>query len=61
MHMYTRVIKPGVRWPQVVRAWFLEIDPVRDVCVYVCVCVSAPKLLITSGVIWTTYDWLNKF
>ena len=41
------------------------------VCVYVCVCVcvcvcaricvSAPRLLITSGVIWTSYDWLNKF
>ena len=25
------------------------------------VCVSAPRLLITSGVIWTPYDWLNKF
>ena len=24
-------------------AWFLEIDLVREVCVYVCVCVSAPK------------------
>ena len=27
-------------------------------CLYVC--VSAPRLLITSGVIWTPYDWLNK-
>ena len=27
-----------------------------------CVCVSPPpRLLITSGVIWTPYDWLNKF
>ena len=29
----------------------------------VCVCVSAPRLLITSGVIWCDidpYDWLNK-
>ena len=28
------------------------------------VCVSAPRLLITSGVIWhdiDPYDWLNKF
>ena len=28
----------------------------------VCVCVRpAPRLLIISGMIWTTYDWLNKF
>ena len=26
-----------------------------------CVCVSTLRLLITSGVIWTPYDWLNKF
>ena len=26
---------------------------------YVCVCTRA--LLITSGVIWTTHNWLNKF
>ena len=31
-------------------------------CVCVCVCVSLPsRLLITSGVIWAPYDWLNKF
>ena len=37
-------------------------------CVHVCecarmrVCVSPPlRLLITSGVIWNPYDWLNKF
>ena len=24
-------------------------------------CVSALRLLVTSGVIWTSYDWLNKF
>ena len=30
------------------------------VCVCACVCV-APRLLITSGVIWTSYDWLSKF
>ena len=31
-------------------------------CVYVCMCVCPPlRLLITSGVIWTPYDWLNKF
>ena len=26
----------------------------------VCVC-PPPGLLITSGVIWTPYDWLNNF
>ena len=31
-------------------------------CVYVCVCVCPPlRLLITSDVIWTPYNWLNKF
>ena len=33
-------------------------------CVFVCVyvCVSPPlRLLITSSMIWTPYDWLNKF
>ena len=30
-------------------------------CVCACMCVSAPSLLITSDVIWTSYDWLNKF
>ena len=30
-------------------------------CVFVCMCVSAPRLLITNGVIWTLYDRLNKF
>ena len=30
---------------------------------YVCifVCMSTPRLLITSGIIWMLYDWLNKF
>ena len=32
-----------------------------SVCVFVYVYVSAPRLLITSGMIWTPYDWLNKF
>ena len=43
-----------------VRAWFLDIDLVREVCVCVSVC-PPPRLLITSGVIWTPYDWLNKY
>ena len=31
-------------------------------CVCVCLCVCPPpRLLITSGMIWTPYDWLNKF
>ena len=32
------------------------------VCVCVCVCVSTPEAInITSGMIWTPGDWLNKF
>ena len=32
------------------------------VCVCVCVCVFPPlRLLIISGIIWTSYDWINKF
>ena len=32
------------------------------VCVCVCVCVCPPlRLLIASGMMWTLYDWLNKF
>ena len=31
-------------------------------CTCLCVCLCPPpRLLITSGVIWTLYDWLNKF
>ena len=30
------------------------------VCVCVCVCVCL-RLLITSGMIWIPYNWLNKF
>ena len=52
------------------RAWFLKIDPVGMVSMYVCgcvcickcvcVCVPTPEA-ITIGMIWTPYDWLNKF
>ena len=44
-------------------AWFLKIVCMR-VHAYMCACVCVsppPRLLITSGVIWTPYDWLNKF
>ena len=31
-------------------------------CMCVCVLVRPPpRLVITSGVIWTPYDWLNKY
>ena len=55
---------------QLARAWFLKIDPVQIIgmraCVCVCLCVCmcvcpCPRLLITSGVIRTSYNWLNKF
>ena len=33
-----------------------------SVCVLACVCVCPRlRLLITSGMIWSPYDWLNKF
>ena len=46
--------------------WFLKIVSVwmsvcACVCVCMCVCLPLRLLLITSGVIWTPYDWLNKF
>ena len=54
------IFKPGAHQP-VARTWFLKIASVwMPVCVFACVC-PPPKLLITSGVIWTPYDWLNKF
>ena len=46
------------------RTWFLIIDPVQIVGIRVCVCLFVsllPRLLITSGMIWTSYDWLYKF
>ena len=34
----------------------------KYVCVRMCVSVCLPpRLLTTSGMIWTAYDWLNKF
>ena len=40
--------KPGTRG---LHAWFLEIALVHAL-VYVCVCVSVPRALITSGMMW---------
>ena len=33
----------------------------RIVSVQMSVYVFAPRLLITIGVMWSSYDWLNKF
>ena len=45
-----------------VRACVRACECVVFMCMYssVYVCLSA-RLLITSGVMWTPYDWLNKF
>ena len=50
------IFKPG--W---CIAGFLKL--IRCGCLYACVfvCVSALRLSITNGVIWTPNDWLNKF
>ena len=46
---------------QLVLTWFLKIDLVWIISMHV-VCVSPPpRLLITSGVIWASYDWIHKF
>ena len=43
---------------------FLELLLSTNACMHVClrvfVCIP-PRLLITSGVIWTSCDWLNNF
>ena len=45
--------------------WFLKIAFVRTsvyACVCMCISVCPPlRLIITSGMIWPPYDWLNKF
>ena len=67
--LLTSIFKPGRR---PAHAWFLEITCMRtSVCVcmcvlcVVCVCACAwctpPRPWITSGVILTFCDWLNKF
>ena len=45
---------------QPVHTWFFKIDSVHIVGMRVCVCLPL-RLLRTSGVIWTPYDWLSKF
>ena len=45
---------------QLVYVWFLGND-LSMTYVYVSVCLDLPpRLVITSGMIWTLYDWLNK-
>ena len=44
-------------------AWLLSIALPDGVCVGVCVCacICVPTgVLMTGGVIWTLYDWLNN-
>ena len=58
MKMFTHenIFKPSTQASaQLKLLWF--------VCqyMYVCICVSASRTLITSGLIQTVCDWLNKF
>ena len=42
----------------------LRVRACACVCACVCLCLSvclSPRLLITSSVIWTPNNWLNKF
>ena len=38
--------------------WFFIISVSMSVCVHACVCVSTPRLLITNGMIWTSYIYM---
>ena len=62
MHNFLNQARAGHR---PAHTWFLKIASVWMsvcVCVCVCLCVCPPlRLVITSGIIWTSYDWLNKF
>ena len=43
---------------------FLKLFLCGGLYTYMCVCVSASEAIITSdmcSMIWTPYDWLNKF
>ena len=59
--LYSSFIKPGACQPAgfLKLVWYIQTSVGAHVCM--CVCVSAPRLLITSGVIWTLCDWLNKY
>ena len=61
--VHTRL--PGAQWPSWCTPGFLNLILCGRMCVCVCVCahvhVCPPlRLLITSGVMWIPYDWLNK-
>ena len=57
-----KLIKPGMHGQRSPGFLKLFLCGYLYVCVCVCVCVCPPpRLLITSGVIWTPYDWFNKF
>jgi len=51
VHKYLTILKFLNQSKRPAHDWFLEIAFVHDVCMHVCVCVSAPRLLITSGMI----------
>ena len=59
------LVKPGGCWPQAGAPGFLEfLYAQMYVCTCAYVCVSAPRLLITSDVMWCDIDpyaLLNKF
>ena len=55
VHKEDLLFKPGVCRSC---AWFPKIDPVRIVCTRVCVC-PRPRLLITSGVMWSDIDLIR--
>ena len=66
MNTYKILFKPGMPPAAGCRApGFLKLLLSTNVCMLVCVCVfvcvCAPRLLITSDVMWCDYDWLNKF
>ena len=57
--MICGLIKPGAYWPVASRRLVFKIISVRtSLCVVVCVClyVSIPRLLITSGVMWRNME-----
>ena len=57
-----RNFKPGARCGQRTPVFLKLILCGSSVCVCVCLCVCPPqRLFITSGMIWTSYDYLNKF